>query len=198
MRVLVLGTTNEKKRLEIEQLLALPVELRTLRGYSNVPEVVEDGETFLENAAKKAVQIAQALGEWVLGEDSGLVVDALGGAPGIYSARYAGEPCDDQANNDKLLRELRDVPPAKRTAHYVCTIVVSDPQGIIRAQSEGRCDGHIAEGPSGSHGFGYDPLFIPQGYEQTFGQIDPSIKQKLSHRAAAIAQLRPQLQQYIG
>lgn len=198
-RTLVLGTNNVTKRVELEQLLNLPqLTLRTLREFENVADVIEDGTTFLENATKKAVQLALQLDHWVLGEDSGLSVDALGGAPGVYSARYAGEPCDDEANNDKLLDALKDVPEAKRTAHYVCTIVVADPTGRVRAQAEGRCDGRIAFARAGSNGFGYDPLFLFGDSGQTFGQLPTEVKHANSHRAAAVAQLRPQLESLLS
>jgi XTP/dITP diphosphohydrolase len=192
--VLVLGTTNRKKRNELESLLALPeLDLWTLDRFTRVPEVVETGSTFRENATLKAVTLATALGHWVLGEDSGLVVDALGGAPGICSARYAGEPCNDERNNDKLLSALASVPADQRTAHYVCTAVLADPGGRVRAQAEGRCDGIIASRRFGSGGFGYDPLFIVADLSKTFGELPPEVKMACSHRAAAIRQLRPQL-----
>lgn len=198
VKTLVLGTNNLKKRLELEELLDLPeLQLQTLREFGDVPEVVEDGETFIDNAAKKAVQLAKHLNQWVLGEDSGLAVDALGGAPGVYSARYAGEPCDDQANNDKLLSELQGVAEPDRGAHYVCTIMVADPTGEIRAKAEGRCDGRIAFAPAGSNGFGYDPLFILAGQDKTFGELPAEVKHAHSHRAAAVRQLRPLLQQLL-
>jgi XTP/dITP diphosphohydrolase len=192
--ILVLGTRNRKKRDELVELLDLPrLELWTLDAFESVPEIKEDGATFFENATKKAVGLARALGHFVLGEDSGLVVDALDGRPGVYSARFAGEPCDDQRNNDFLLAQLAGVPAAGRSAHYVCIAVVSDPSGLVRARAEGRCDGHIAERCRGTNGFGYDPLFIVNGLEQTFGELPPEVKRRRSHRARAIELLRPQL-----
>ena len=192
--ILVLGTRNLKKRGELEDLLSLPeLQLKTLDGFGNVPDVVEDGETFLDNATKKAVELSQVLSEWVLGEDSGLAVDALGGRPGVFSARYAGEPCDDERNNDKLLHELAGVPTEQRGAHYICTAVVADPRGNIRATAEGRCDGIIAEQRHGKGGFGYDPLFYLPDAGKTFGELPIAVKHQRSHRAQAMENLRPQL-----
>lgn len=192
--ILVLGTGNKKKRLELEELLApLGLELKTLAEFSNALEVVEDGNSFAENGALKASVQARHLGHWVLGEDSGLAVDALGGAPGIYSARYAGEPCDDEANNRKLLGELADVPLEKRTAYYVCSAALSDPAGNIRATSEGRCHGRIRFEASGSGGFGYDPLFELPEFHRTFGELGGALKSTISHRARAMRLLIPQL-----
>lgn len=198
-KTLVLGTRNLKKRTEIEELLHLPaLRLETLASYPDAPEVEEDGDTFIANAAKKAQTLAVALQQWVLGEDSGLCVDALGGGPGVYSARFAGEPCDDERNNDRLLEELAEVPDPDRTAHYVCTAVVADPGGTIRATAEGRCHGRIAHRRRGKHGFGYDPLFLFAQGDETFGELDPAVKRTHSHRAAAMAELRPQLESLLA
>ena len=192
--VLVLGTGNKKKRLELEVLLGpLGLELKTLADFSNSIEVVEDGASFAENGALKASEQAKNLGQWVLGEDSGLAVDALDGAPGIYSARYAGEPCDDEANNRKLLDVLGDLPLEKRTAHYVCSAALSDPTGKIHATGEGHCCGRIRFTAAGSGGFGYDPLFELPEYHRTFGELGGSLKAVISHRAVAMRILLPQL-----
>jgi XTP/dITP diphosphohydrolase len=189
-----LGTSNRKKRDELVELLALPaLELQTLADWPNAPAVVEDGETFFANAEKKAVELSAALGRWVLGEDSGLCVDALGGAPGIYSARYAGEPCNDDRNNAKLLEELKPTSEERRGAHYVCTIVVADAQGRVRAKAEGKCFGRIAFELRGTGGFGYDPLFLFGEGGETFGELPAEFKRRNSHRAAAVRELRPQL-----
>src|SRR5262245_22455656 len=142
MAILVLGTRNAKKRKEIEEILGdLGVTLHDLSMYSNAPEVMEDGDTFEANARKKAIEIATTLGRWALGEDSGLVVPALGGRPGVFSARYAGTQGDDAANNKKLLAELAPFPADKRDAYYVCTAALADPAGQIHALVEGRCWG---------------------------------------------------------
>src|SRR3990172_5313714 len=135
--LLVLGTTNRKKGQELAELLSdLPLDVKTLGDFPEAPQVLEDGQTFADNAAKKASELARALKSWVLGEDSGICVDALGGRPGVYSARYAGPAAGDEANNRKLLAELRETPDEKRTASYVCTMAVSDPSGQIRAEAE--------------------------------------------------------------
>src|SRR6516225_3126749 len=159
MPVLVLGTRNTKKRGELLEILGdLGIELRDLTSYPQAPEVEEDGATFEDNARKKAVVLAKALGEWVLGEDSGLVVPALNGRPGVYSARYAGTQGDDAANNTRLLAELAPLGSDARDAYYVCTAALADPQGTVRAVVEGRCHGRIIDTYRGEGGFGYDPL----------------------------------------
>lgn len=191
---LVLGTRNRKKAAELVELLEpWGVDLKTLADYPDAIEVVEDGNSFAENAAKKAAQQARQLHCWVLGEDSGLVVDALDGAPGIYSARFAGPGATDEENNLHLLAQLGDLPFAKRTAHYVCHAAVADATGEIRATSEARCHGRIRREPAGESGFGYDPLFEIPEYHRTFGQLGPVVKACLSHRARAISRLAPTL-----
>jgi XTP/dITP diphosphohydrolase len=193
--VVVLGTRNRKKLEELEDHLhGLPIDFRTLADFPAAPDVVEDGTTFLENARKKAVTLARALRVWTLGEDSGLAVDALGGQPGVYSARYSGESASDESNNRKLLDALTKVPMEKRSAHYVCTIALADPQGTVLGEVEGRCNGRIGFQPSGNQGFGYDPLFIIPEYHKTFGELGLLVKRHLSHRSRAIAKLRPILQ----
>lgn len=199
MTLLVVGTQNRKKREEILELIGdLGIEITDLTRFPNAPEVVEDGQTFADNARKKAAELAKALGQWVLGEDSGLVVPGLGGQPGVYSARYAGIHGDDDANNAKLLRELAKLPDDRRAAYYVCTCAVADPIGAIRAESEGRCHGTIAKELRGSNGFGYDPLFLIPEYHQTFGELSPLVKRVLSHRARALGLLRPELRKLMG
>ena len=192
--LLVLGTHNQKKGRELVGLLApLGIEVRTLADFPNAIEVVEDGQSFAENACKKAAQQALHLGRWVLGEDSGLAVDAIDGRPGIYSARYAGEDASDDDNNRRLLEELDGVAERRRTAHYVSHIALSDPGGEIRAQSEDRFCGRIAMTPAGSAGFGYDPLFVVPEYHRTVGQLGAAVKAVISHRARAYRRLIPQL-----
>src|SRR5438128_11698185 len=142
--ILVVGTRNPKKRGEILEILGdLPIEVRDLSAWPDAPEVIEDGSTFEDNARKKAVELSRALNHWVLGEDSGLVVPALNGRPGVYSARYAGQQGDDEANNRRLLAELAPLPEDRRAAYYVCTAVLADPQGVVQASVEGRCHGEI-------------------------------------------------------
>ena len=198
MPVLVVGTRNVKKRGELLEILGdLGVELHDLTRYPEAPEVEEDGVTFEENARKKATVLARALGLWVLGEDSGLVVPALKGRPGVYSARYAGKQGDDEANNDKLLAELAPLPEEKRAAYYVCTAALADPTGDIKATVEGRCHGVIIEERRGTGGFGYDPLFLVPEYHRTFGELSARVKHALSHRGRAMLQLRPRLRQLL-
>ncbi len=193
-RILVLGTRNAKKRREIEEILGdLGIELRDLSQYPGAPEVVEDGATFEANARKKASETAQAVGEWTLGEDSGLVVPALGGRPGVYSARYAGTQGDDAANNRKLLADLAPVSADERDAYYICTAALADPTGQVHAVVEGRCWGRIINDQRGTGGFGYDPYFLIPEYHQTFGELSARVKHALSHRGRALLQLRPTL-----
>lgn len=195
---LVLGTRNEKKREELAALLApLNVHLITLSDVADAIEVLEDGDSFRANAVKKASHQARHLGRWVLGEDSGLSVDALNGQPGIYSARYAGPGASDEANNRRLVAELGDTPLAARTAHYVCNTALADPEGQIRAESEGRCHGRIRFEPAGEAGFGYDPLFEVIEYHRTFGELGGVVKSAISHRARALERLVPQLARLI-
>jgi len=194
MRILILGTRNRKKLGElVELLLPLGIELRTLADFPAAIEVEESGDTFAANAALKAREQALHLGEWVLGEDSGLCVAALGGAPGVYSARFSGLKATDEANNRLLLEKLAGVPLEKRAAYYVCHATLSDPSGTIRAEAEGECHGHILTTASGSGGFGYDPMFEVLEYHRTFGELSPAVKAALSHRSRAIRQLVPQL-----
>jgi XTP/dITP diphosphohydrolase len=199
MTLLVVGTRNRKKREEITDILHdLPVELKDLTSWPDAPEVVEDGTTFDENARKKAVELASYLGEWVLGEDSGLVVPSLNGRPGIYSARYAGKQGDDVANNARLLAELAPLPDDRRAAYYVCTAALADPQGNVQAVVEGRCHGIITREPRGTGGFGYDPLFVIPEYHRTFGELSACVKHAMSHRARALAKLRPALRRLLA
>ncbi len=196
--LIVLGTGNRKKGLEMAELLApLGIDLRTLSDFDNAIEVVEDGQTFADNAAKKATEQARHLGHWVIGEDSGLSVDALGGAPGVYSARYSGDEATDQSNNEKLLAQLAETPLARRTAYYTCHMAISDPAGKLRAGVERTCRGRILFAPSGDAGFGYDPLFEIPEYHQTFGRLGRAVKSVLSHRARAVTELLPQLRRLL-
>jgi XTP/dITP diphosphohydrolase len=197
--LLVLGTHNRKKGLELVELVQpLGCEVKTLADFPAAIEVVEDGGTFAINAALKATQQAVHLGQWVLAEDSGLAVDGLGGRPGVYSARYAGDKATDQENNDKLLEELGDLPLEKRTAHYVCHATLADPTGQVRTEAEDTCGGRILFHAQGSHGFGYDPVFEILEYHRTFGQLGPAVKGLLSHRSRALRRLVPELARLIA
>jgi XTP/dITP diphosphohydrolase len=196
--LLVLGTRNRKKRAEIVALLGdLGLEFGDLNQWPDIPEVIEDGATFEANARKKATELARRLTHWVLGEDSGLVVPALHGRPGVQSARYAGRHGDDAANNARLLAELAPLPSDPRAAYYVCVAALAAPDGEIRAVTEGRCHGVIVAQPRGSGGFGYDPLFLIPEYHRTFGELSPRVKDALSHRARALDQLRPHLRRLL-
>lgn len=191
---LVLGTRNRKKLGELVELLTpLGLELKTLADFPDSLEVEETGDSFATNATLKATLQARHLGQWVLGEDSGLAVDALGGAPGIYSARFSGDGATDEKNNELLLAKLKDVPLEKRTAHYVCSAALSDPGGNVRATSEGICRGRILFERSGSGGFGYDPLFEVVECHRTFGELAPAVKAVLSHRSRAMRAMAEQL-----
>ena len=196
MFTLVFGTNNRKKGIELVELLSpYNIEVRTLADFDKKLEVIEDGKTFIDNARKKAVEQAQFLNAWVLGEDSGLCVDALGGAPGVISARFAalsGDKNASDANNNRLLLEkLANVPLEKRTAHYTSTVVLSDPSGTVHGETEGRCRGRILFEHSGEGGFGYDPLFEVVEYHRTFGTLPPIVKWAISHRARAVRKLIP-------
>lgn len=191
---LVLGTRNRKKGIELAELLAPHgLQVLTLADLPHACEVEEDGETFAANAAKKAIVQARHLGEWVLGEDSGLCVKALGDAPGVYSARYSGLSATDEQNNQKLLAALDQVPWEQRDGYYVCHMTLSDPSGAVRADSEGTCHGRLRREPSGTAGFGYDPLFEILEYHRTFGELGGAIKSVISHRARAMRLFLPQL-----
>ncbi len=192
--MLVLGTRNRKKGEELVDLLApLGLRLQTLADIPQAINVVEDGDSFAANARLKATRQAVHLGRWVLGEDSGLEVEALKGAPGIFSARYSGPQATDEDNNRQLLAELGKMPLEKRAARYVCHAVISDPQGKVVAESEGYCRGRILFEPRGTGGFGYDPLFEVIEYHRTFGELGPAVKAILSHRSRAIEQLIPRI-----
>ena len=197
MKQLVVATKNKKKLSEIKEILkGMHLKLLTLDAYKNVPPVVENGKTFQENAIKKAVKLARFTGQFCLGEDSGLCVDALGGAPGIYSARFSGRSKSDLKNNLKLLRLLKDMPAAKRKAHYVCAVALADKRGLVGV-AEGNCSGLIAFEPEGSAGFGYDPLFYIPKYKKTFAQLGEKIKHKMSHRYYALKKVKRIIQKYI-
>jgi XTP/dITP diphosphohydrolase len=190
----VLASRNKKKCGEIRDLLAPHgFVLRSVTEFPHVGEVVEDGTTFAENAAKKACETAGATGLWSIGEDSGLRVDALNGAPGVYSARYSDPGATDERNNAKLLHELAAVPTEERGAGYVCHVAVSDPAGNIRLSFEDTCRGRIIREPRGTNGFGYDPYFLIREYHQTFGELSSLVKRELSHRARAFQRLIPKL-----
>jgi XTP/dITP diphosphohydrolase len=193
----LLATGNRKKAAEIVAILREgegPVtEFASLADFPDLPEVVEDGDTFLANARKKAHPAAKETGLPTLGEDSGLAVDALGGAPGIYSARYAGEDAADGDNSRKLLEEMRDVPAGKRGARYRCVAVLAWPDGR-EVTADGSCEGEIAREPRGDGGFGYDPVFL-LGDGKMMAELTPEEKDAISHRGRALRKLRTLLEE---
>lgn len=193
---IVIATRNIKKLEEIQEIMkGLKLKFLTLDDFPGAPYVNEDGKTFLENAAKKAVKLAKFTGKLSLGEDSGLCIDALGGAPGIYSSRFSGRDKSDLKNNLKVLKLLKNIPPRKRAAHYVCAVALADKNGLISAVG-GRCDGLIGAQMKGTHGFGYDPLFIIPQYKKTFAQLGPATKHKMSHRKRALQKILPIVRKY--
>jgi len=186
---LVVATRNSGKLNEIGKLL-LPLGV-VAEGLDELDigfEVVEDGDSFAANARKKALEVAALTGRLTLADDSGLVVDALNGAPGIYSARFAGENCTDAENNAKLLKELAGVPTQLRNGAFVCAMALAEPDGDIREFS-GRLNGRILELPRGTGGFGYDPLFLVPEYGKTLAELPLEIKNRISHRGAALQQV---------
>lgn len=193
---LVVATQNKKKLEEIQEILQdLGLRITSLADFQSTPRIVENGKTFQENAVIKAVKIAKFTGELTMGEDSGLCVQALGGAPGVRSARFSGKDKNDEKNNRKLLKELEGLPLGKRGAYYACAVALADRHGLIGVV-EGRCSGRIAFVPQGSFGFGYDPLFLIPKYKKTFAQLGPAVKHSMSHRFRALAKARKVLIAY--
>ncbi|HEY5542772.1 MAG TPA: XTP/dITP diphosphatase [Candidatus Binatia bacterium] len=192
MTELLVATTHSGKFAEVQAFLSkLPLRITSLKSLANPPEVIEDGKTFEENALKKARMLAEYSGLLTLADDSGLEVDALSGRPGIYSARYAGEEGNDERNNQKLLGELIGVGEEQRTARFVCALALCAPQsqGMKDWVVRQTCEGRIAFEPSGSHGFGYDPLFFYPPFGKTFGEIEREVKATVSHRGKALMKL---------
>ncbi|HXG50991.1 MAG TPA: XTP/dITP diphosphatase [candidate division Zixibacteria bacterium] len=194
---LLVATRNPGKLEEIRDLLRfLPLSIVSLDSILNPPQIVEDGRSFEENALKKARTLADFSGLPTLADDSGLEVDALGGAPGIYSARYAGEEGDDRKNNEKLLAELEGVPEERRTARFVCVLALCVPAcgGAAECWTVRECcEGRIAFAPTGKNGFGYDPLFFYPPFGKTFGEVDRQTKATVSHRGKALRRLAKML-----
>ncbi len=194
---LLAATRNKGKVTELFNLLSgTAFEIVGLADLAILTDVAETGATFRENAELKASEYAKLSGIMTLSDDSGLAVDALGGAPGVFSARYAGDDADDRARIVKLLGELNNVPAHLRTARFVCAVSVADPGGGILYTAEGVCEGSIAFSPTGSNGFGYDPIFVPNGYQQSFGELSDAIKSQISHRSAATRQIKAYLARF--
>ena len=200
---LVFATRNAGKVVELRALLAeTGISVLSLDELDVVvPEVVEDGLTFVANASKKAIEVSRAVGGPALADDSGLEVDALGGQPGVYSARFAGTRATDDDNNQKLLALLRDVPEAQRGARFRSALALADTTGKLKAEvllAEGVCEGRILETPRGSGGFGYDPIFWVEELQASFAELGVGSKNDKSHRAQAMRALRPNLLAYFG
>lgn len=196
MSIIVAASKNQHKIKEIEAITSqfgMEIVPRDKAGVPDV-EIEEDGTTFEENSYKKAAGIMKLCGQITIADDSGLEVDCLDGAPGVYSARFAGEDGNDQANNDKLKGLLKDVPYEQRTGRFVSVITMVWPDGK-RLTARGEVEGHIVLEEKGPNGFGYDPLFVPLGYDITFGEFDPEEKNKISHRANALKELKRQLEE---
>jgi len=195
LMTLVIATTNPGKTVEIRDMLqSFPVNIKNLADFGPIPPVVEDGETFDENAYKKASFVSKILGLPALADDSGLVVDALGGAPGVYSARYAGENATDDQRYTKLLSEMKGM--ANRKAAFECVLSIAVPLGPALTY-EATCEGLIAEAPAGEGGFGYDPVFYYPPLEKTFGQLTLEEKSRVSHRGKALQELSQEFEKVL-
>lgn len=190
MKQIIIATKNKGKAAEFKTFFrAYGIEAKALPDLTEeLPNIEETGKTFEENAALKAEQIAVILQKPVLADDSGLIIDALSGRPGIYSARYAGEPADDQSNIGKVMSELENVPRDKRTARFICVLAIAEPKTETTFRT-GYCEGAIADKQVGKNGFGYDPVFVPEGYTVTMAQLSAEEKNKISHRKHAMEQL---------
>lgn len=190
---LIVATSNPGKIAEMQPYLASTLPDWRLQLKPKALEVEETGSSFLENACLKAAQVAAALGEWAIADDSGLCIDALNGAPGIYSARYAETP---QACIERVLRELEGI--TNRKAHFTCALAVARPDGSVMLQTEGICPGEILMAQQGEGGFGYDPIFYLPNYQTTFAEMSVELKNKISHRGLAFEQLVPDLVALLG
>lgn len=191
--LILLATGNEHKVEELRQLAelhTLPLTLHSAKSYGGMPTVDENGATYEENALIKAEALRPfaPAHAYVLADDSGLSVEALGGAPGIHSARYAGPQADPTANNRKLLSQIATIPPDRRKAHFTCVLTLLAPS-YDHVHFKGELHGHLTSDPAGNHGFGYDPLFVPEGYDVTLAELEPATKNKISHRARAFEKL---------
>jgi len=197
MLELLVATRNLKKLKEIKELLKdMKIKITSLGDYRDMPEIEEDGKNFAQNAIKKAATISLYTKKLVMGEDSGLEVRALKNAPGIFSARFSGPHATDAKNNKKLLKVLKNIPLKKRQARYRCFVALTDQKGIVGVVS-GSCSGLIALRAHGKNGFGYDPLFLVPRFHKTFGELDPQMKAKISHRARALKKFRRLIERYL-
>jgi XTP/dITP diphosphohydrolase len=193
----VIATRNSDKLREIRQILApLGLRILSLQDFPEVPEILEDGQTFAENAIKKATTVARRTGRMAIADDSGLAVDALEGRPGVLSSRYAGEGATDPDRYHKLLQEMAGVPPVQRAAAFICAMAVASPEGKLEFV-EGECRGEIASSPRGTQGFGYDPVFFIPELGRTMAEVEPEVKNRISHRARALEKLKQVLPTFI-
>lgn len=189
--ILVIATRNKNKLREFQEILkGTDIEVKCLDDFGPIPEAVEDGKTFDDNAYKKAIHTAKVLGLPAIADDSGLCVDALGGEPGVYSARYAGKNATDQQNIEKLLAKLKGV--SNRKAHFQCVLSIAVPSGPALTY-EGSCDGIIIDTPRGHNGFGYDPIFYFEEFDKTFAELSSEQKHSVSHRGKALAEVRSEV-----
>ena len=194
----ILATRNQGKIREFQSLFSdIGLEIISLNDVESAPDVQEDGATFFENAMKKARSMAEHFGLMAISDDSGLEVDALGGRPGIYSARFAGEGATDEENNRKLLREMEGIEPGRRTARFRCVMVAYRPDGAW-VKAEGTLEGIITDSPTGDRGFGYDPLFYVPELQKTLAELTTEEKNRISHRARALQKLHQKLGELVG
>jgi len=193
----VIATRNPGKFREIKEILGpLGLEVLSLRDFPEIPEILEDGQTFEENAVKKAAAISQQTGRVAIADDSGLAVDALQGRPGVFSSRYAGENASDADRYRKLLKEMGGVPEGQRGAAFMCSVAIASPNGKIEVV-KGECRGKIALAPKGNHGFGYDPVFYFPELGKTMAELEPEVKNRISHRARALEKLKSILPKFL-
>ncbi len=187
---ILIATNNLGKAKEFAHFFTdLPIKLRSLREFPEIEDVEETGSTYAENAVLKAKTYSLETNLWSLADDSGLEVEVLGNAPGVFSARYAGENATDAEKINKLLAEIKKSGRKSRKAKFICVIALTDEKGEVQIIVEGVCEGHITHKPCGINGFGYDSVFIPNDYPETFGELSGEIKQKISHRAKAIKKI---------
>ena len=198
LQEVIIATRNPGKLREIEAILSpFSLKILSLKDFPGIPEVLEDGATFAENAGKKAKTIARLTGRLGIADDSGLAVEALKGRPGVFSSRYAGENATDQERCQKLLEEMAEIPPGQREAAFLCVIAVALPDGKMQ-MVQGECRGSIALAPRGKQGFGYDPIFFIPEFAKTMAELEPEVKNRISHRARALEQLKLILPKFVS
>ncbi|MBI3314835.1 MAG: RdgB/HAM1 family non-canonical purine NTP pyrophosphatase [Candidatus Omnitrophica bacterium] len=198
MKELIVASRNKGKVHEIRELLAdLPVKVTSLLDYPKIPDVIEDGATYEANALKKAMAVARATGTMTIADDSGIEIAVLGHAPGIYSSRFAGKGASEKERNRKLFKMLQGMPMSKRRARYRCVVALVDDKGDEISVAQGTCGGYITTEERGTNGFGFDPVFLLKRYGKTFGELSPSLKAKISHRARALAKIKGVIQRSI-